>query len=61
MDVAPERTWTYSQRVLKEGTARPRLPRKLTVCWSTGYLELSGIAVQHNRLICSEESASHGP
>ena len=39
MDVAPERTWTYSQRVLKKGTRATSAPRKLMVCWSTGYLD----------------------
>ncbi len=41
MDVAIERHMDVLERVLKEGTARPRLPRKLTVSWSTGNLELS--------------------
>jgi hypothetical protein len=41
MDVAPEPTRTRLWRVLKEGTARPRLPDKLRVSWSTGYLELN--------------------
>ena len=30
MDVATELTWTYLQRVLKKGTARPLIPRRST-------------------------------
>jgi hypothetical protein len=30
------------ERVLKEGTAQPRIPHKLTVSWSTDCLELNG-------------------
>ncbi len=39
MDVAPEPTRMCLWRVLKEGTARPRLPCRLRVTWSTDYLE----------------------
>ena len=34
-----ERHMDVLERVLKEGTAYPRLPRKLRVCWLIGYLE----------------------
>jgi len=40
MDVAPERTWMYSQRVLEKGTARPLLPRRSTNKFPNAILEI---------------------
>ena len=58
MDVAIERYMDVLERVLKKGTARPRLPDKLTVSWSTVYLELkvfqTGIT-QRSMLFCANE------